>query len=1084
MSGPSNKIAARAACYAVERLSQDGSGAWRTKRSNPCPVCQAERWCRVDPEGRIALCMKEVVGGEPFGAGGDHLHVLDPQYFDALASEWKAPERPVRAPKPLPFSANERQRRHEAYQALLDELPSAEEHEQLAPMLAMYPAGVRSLGSRLMPRRGSRQAAAILKALRDSERSFLDVPGFGGRGKTTAAFPVNCEAIAFPTFAPDGLVEGIHLRLLGQGGSKYIWFSGDEFGGVPRDAANNALPVSVYRAEGAADAEFVVVTEGEKKAAAAADAFGCVAISVPGVTQWRAALGALRSIDPAGRHIVRLAWDMDQDENEHVARALESFACALDSERLRVETGRWNPEHKGLDDALIAGGPKLIEWTSRSSAAQAQAEVVESEAADLVIEDEPEERSWWRIDEFQQGARTYFVEDDGSLYEVQPEKKGFQPPPVLISSFVYRVASVIREAGEPESTLRLMIRHQGHELPFEVPSRARAGRNFGEMLAGIMPYYHVSDGRPSGLNLLSALSLRLYKEFPPEEVDRHASGFDKAMKAYRVPGWRIDPEGVHPEPKAVCPVGFGADGDHFPLPDTRGEQMRLAARAYADNWGALLPNKADLTIALAAALAGGAVAALANTSANPFIAFVGQSGSGKTTILKRLQALHGQIDQEPINADSVTIKGAVGLAAKNRHSFSLIDDLKDGRKVHEFVSAAFGGGEQVSMTRERKLRVEQSLRGCFGLTAEDLKGAKQSTINRLITIKFDKRPEHEIEAADAATTNLENVERGNGTSCLAIEAIRRCMAVRDDLTAAFREMQATASRKFSGVSRGKKLAGLIGVAVRVVGGMFLDLEGKLPDWFASPEQCMARVVGRHADAENEYKPATMVAERYNAARATGDELVIEPAQWKKPGSSISSRVEEIVGQRVARDQTRAFQLEKAHGLPKCLAVEPRKFMAALGLDNISEKLAHDSLQSEGMLVDIGWKSAGSPIIGVYRTIERFERGGGRLEPVTDSTRPRLWLIALGDDGEIVAPDDNAGTPGDAFFADDPCEVELVAPPAPDPALNGHRNGCEPAANGRSNGHRPGPEQVFPQKEAAPIRGGQREAEALSGRAWR
>jgi hypothetical protein len=52
---------------------------------------------------------------------------------------------------------------------------------------------------------------------------------------------------------------------------------------------------------------------------------------------------------------VRLAFDADARDNAHVARALKGCRDSLDAAGLAVELERWPPEHKGIDDALVAG---------------------------------------------------------------------------------------------------------------------------------------------------------------------------------------------------------------------------------------------------------------------------------------------------------------------------------------------------------------------------------------------------------------------------------------------------------------------------------------------------------------------------------------------------------------------------------------------------------------------------------------------------------------------------------------------------------------------------------------------------------
>jgi hypothetical protein len=373
MSADSTRqIAARAARYAFEQLPAKGQQKpWRVTRTNLCPMCKSSDWCRVDPAGKVALCARVDTGGEPFGDGGDHLHILDAAFFGDDSQDFARPEPPKPRPKPEPLTWEERNRRHIAYGALLTALPLATGHEHLAPLAAKFPGALDMLCARVAPARESEEAAEILRELKAKHGwdLFRGVPGFAHPGKLIAAFSVGCAALVLPCFGAGERIEGLQLRRLASEGPKYIWFSGDDFGGSPRDASNQFIPVSIYRPQWGDEAEFILVTEGAKKAATATEALGCYSVSIPGVTQWRAVPGALADVDPDRKLPVRLAFDMDQDENEHVARALETLTQAMKALGRRVEIGRWPREWKGLDDALLADAQ--IEWISDDETASA-----------------------------------------------------------------------------------------------------------------------------------------------------------------------------------------------------------------------------------------------------------------------------------------------------------------------------------------------------------------------------------------------------------------------------------------------------------------------------------------------------------------------------------------------------------------------------------------------------------------------------------------------------------------------------------------------------------------------------------------
>ena len=77
---------------------------------------------------------------------------------------------------------------------------------------------------------------------------------------------------------------------------------------------------------------------------------GLVTIGLPGLG-WKLALPTLKA---KGAKRARLAFDMDAATNLNVAGALAFAARGLVAAGFEVEVERWDPVHKGIDDALVA----------------------------------------------------------------------------------------------------------------------------------------------------------------------------------------------------------------------------------------------------------------------------------------------------------------------------------------------------------------------------------------------------------------------------------------------------------------------------------------------------------------------------------------------------------------------------------------------------------------------------------------------------------------------------------------------------------------------------------------------------------
>lgn len=145
------------------------------------------------------------------------------------------------------------------------------------------------------------------------------------------------------------LADG-RFQLMSMGKARrYAWVSSD---GKPSGSSPGA-PLHWAFPQGRPEHPDVVwVTEGPLKADVLAELRNDVAIALPGVTN----VGNLveRLVARQTKWAI-IAHDMDADTNIHVAIATARLAADLKAAGIKTVRAQWNPDYKGIDDALVAG---------------------------------------------------------------------------------------------------------------------------------------------------------------------------------------------------------------------------------------------------------------------------------------------------------------------------------------------------------------------------------------------------------------------------------------------------------------------------------------------------------------------------------------------------------------------------------------------------------------------------------------------------------------------------------------------------------------------------------------------------------
>lgn len=169
-------------------------------------------------------------------------------------------------------------------------------------------------------------------------QSLETVPGF----TLSSGVPrlKQTSGILLPVMDIHAQVQGFQIMTLAE--PKYIWFSGDTKAHAMCHVPSQALGRTSVR-----------ITEGVFKADLASylDA-GTLTIGVPGVTAWKSALPVISGLQLSE---IILAFDSDWNTKPQVKTCLVELFHACKELGIRTLIETWDPQYKGIDDALMAG---------------------------------------------------------------------------------------------------------------------------------------------------------------------------------------------------------------------------------------------------------------------------------------------------------------------------------------------------------------------------------------------------------------------------------------------------------------------------------------------------------------------------------------------------------------------------------------------------------------------------------------------------------------------------------------------------------------------------------------------------------
>jgi hypothetical protein len=178
------------------------------------------------------------------------------------------------------------------------------------------------------------------------------VPGFVLNRQGRLDLVCGDAELLIPVRDVDGRIGGIRRRLDDPGeGNKYKWLSapkGEHSSGIDGHTVHVAQPAHLRT-------DRALIIEGEIKANITADHFGCVVLSVPGVSNINRVTATLAEL---GAKDVAIAYDKDTKPRtiEGVAAAETKLAHRLIDAGYHVAQWTWGAEEaKGIDDLLTAG---------------------------------------------------------------------------------------------------------------------------------------------------------------------------------------------------------------------------------------------------------------------------------------------------------------------------------------------------------------------------------------------------------------------------------------------------------------------------------------------------------------------------------------------------------------------------------------------------------------------------------------------------------------------------------------------------------------------------------------------------------
>lgn len=326
----------------------------RVNKKNPCKICGRPDWCSYTQNGELALCMRVSAGSIKTAANNAFIHVLNPQDRSKVSATSASSIRNSGNSGKLKSENNlaDADTRHEVYTYLLECLNLNALH-----------------GSHLIYERGlhDRTIASCIYASVPEDDELERVMAklrakFGDRLKGVAGFYKDSDGLWQMRSLPDGFfvpyrdvfgrISGIQIRRDAHKKPKYFWFSTppEDF----REGTSSGSHLHFTAPDLAIRSGEIIITEGALKADSITIFMDEPCVALAGVTtanfdklpaELKKSVSTLRK--------VKIAYDADFLENEHVKKAIIKLSRSLRAFGFEVDIWTWNPDYgKGLDDLL------------------------------------------------------------------------------------------------------------------------------------------------------------------------------------------------------------------------------------------------------------------------------------------------------------------------------------------------------------------------------------------------------------------------------------------------------------------------------------------------------------------------------------------------------------------------------------------------------------------------------------------------------------------------------------------------------------------------------------------------------------
>jgi len=236
-----------------------------------------------------------------------------------------------RVPLPLPG-------RHAVYLGLLQSLELSEKHRISLVNRGLDGAVIERNLYRTVP--GIADANQITREL-SGRFSLTGVPGFYTKNSIWM-MSLN-KGFFIPVRAPDGLIQGLQIRLDDAKKRKYRWFSSNNM--------KNGTPAHSWIHAANSSGDSICITEGALKADVAAHLTGDCFIGLAGANCFN---GLISLLNGMGITKVYEALDMDKRTNKNITAAADKLHRRLAESDIDCIPCVWNSNYKGIDDFLLS----------------------------------------------------------------------------------------------------------------------------------------------------------------------------------------------------------------------------------------------------------------------------------------------------------------------------------------------------------------------------------------------------------------------------------------------------------------------------------------------------------------------------------------------------------------------------------------------------------------------------------------------------------------------------------------------------------------------------------------------------------